>query len=168
MFQQSLCLQSNVTGLSGDNRWMTRSINKILNRLIEVAVPRIFDLNQRMFNYAINNVVVPRINKILTMYSVIMPSTKLSGGKKKGDVVYLRQLDDATVIKSMKENNVTYSDDPRILNKLLDEKYFISTQSSKQSSLAKIRLWLKWQHSSVARVFQSAEEPATNLSVLLT
>lgn len=58
------------------------------------------------------------------MYSVIMPSTKISGTKKKNDVVYLRQLDDATVMKSIKQNNVTYLDDPRILNKLFDETYF--------------------------------------------
>lgn len=95
-----------------------------MNRLIEVAVPRIFDLNQNMFNYAINNIVVPRVNKILTMYSVIMPSTKLNEGKKKDNTIYLRQLDDATVIQSLKESNVTYSDDPRILNKIFDERYF--------------------------------------------
>lgn len=57
------------------NRWTTRSISKISNRLIELATPRIFDLNQKLLNYAINKIIVPRINAILTMFSVIVPST---------------------------------------------------------------------------------------------
>lgn len=122
--KQSFYLQSNVTGLNSDKRWTTRSINKLLNRLIEVATPRIFDLNQRLFNYAINNLVVPRINKILSMYSVIMPSTKLGGGSKKDDTVYLRELDAATIVKYLKTNPVSYPDEMRVLNMLFDERFF--------------------------------------------
>lgn len=118
-------MQSNVTGLSSGNRWTPKkSINKLLNRLIEVATPRIFDLNQRLFNYAINNIVVPRINKILTMYSVILPSTKLGGGNKKETSVYLRQLDDATVIRFLAEQPITYPDEQRILNMMFDDRFY--------------------------------------------
>lgn len=92
--------------------------------MIEVAAPRIFDLNQRLFNYVINNIVVPRINKILTMYSVIMPSTKLGGGHKRDDTVYLKELDDATVIKYHKEHPVKYPDVERILNMLFNEQFY--------------------------------------------
>lgn len=119
-----LPLQSNVTGLSSVNRWPSRSINKLLNRLIEVATPRIFDLNQRLFNYAINIIVVPRINKILTMYSVILPSSKLGGGNKRDESVYLRQLDDATVIKYLRENPINYPDEQRVINMMFDDKFY--------------------------------------------
>lgn len=122
-----------MTGLNGDNRWTTKAINKLLNRLIEVATPRIFDLNQRLFNYAINNIVVPRINKILTMYSVIMPSTKLSGGNKKHDTVYLRELDDATIIKYLGENPIHYPNEQRVLNMLFDEKFYDTKIPRKRS-----------------------------------
>jgi hypothetical protein len=97
----------------------------MLNRLIEVATPRIFDLNQRLFNYAINNIVVPRINKILSMYSVILPSTKLGGGhNKKDDRVYLRQDPDAMVIKHLKENPINYPDEQRVINMMFDDKFY--------------------------------------------
>lgn len=92
--------------------------------MIEVATPRIFDLNQRLFNYAINNIVVPRINKILTMYSVILPSRRLKGGYKKDDTVYMRKLNDATVIKYLKEHPIRYPDEQRVLNMLFDDKFY--------------------------------------------
>jgi hypothetical protein len=117
-------LQSNVTGLHSDKLWPSRSINKLLNRLIEVATPRIFDLNQRLFNYAVNYIVVPRINKILTMYSVVQPTSKLSGGNKRDDSVYLRQLDDATVIKYQRENPINYPDEQRVINMIFDDKFY--------------------------------------------
>lgn len=126
-------MQSNVTGLNGDNRWTTKAINKLLNRLIEVATPRIFDLNQRLFNYAINNIVVPRINKILTMFSVIMPSTKL-GGNKRHDTVFLRELDDATIIKFLRENPIPYPDEQRVLNMLFDEKFYDTKRIRKNNA----------------------------------
>lgn len=136
-----LYLQSNVTGLNSDNRWTTRSINKLLNRLIELATPRIFDLNQRLFNYAINNIVVPRINKILTMYSVILPSTKLGAGQgnDRDDVVYMRELDDATVIKYLKDHPIRLPDEQRIVNKLLDDRrYRTKAFDVKASSTSRI------------------------------
>lgn len=118
-------LQSNVTGLNGDTRWTTKAINKLLNKLIEVATPRIFDVNQRLFNYAINNIVVPRINKILTMFSVVVPSTKISSsGKNKYDSVFLRELDDATIIKYLNEYPIHYPDEQRVLNMLFDDKFY--------------------------------------------
>lgn len=117
-------MQSNVTGLNSDNRWTTRSINKLLNRLIEVATPRIFDLNQRLFNYAINNIAVPRINKILTMYSVILPSTKLVGGQKKDEMVYMRPLSDAAIIKYQKKYPVKYPDNQKVINMLFDDRFY--------------------------------------------
>lgn len=113
-----------MTGLNSDNRWTTRSINKLLNRLIEVATPRIFDLNQRLFNYAINNIIVPRINKILTMYTVIMPSTKVGGGNKKDGQVFMRGLDNATIIKYLRAHPIRYPDEQRVLNMLFDEHFY--------------------------------------------
>jgi hypothetical protein len=127
-------LQSNVTGLNGDNRWTTKAINKLMNRLIEVATPRIFDLNQKLYNYVINNIVVPRINKILTMYSVIMPSTKLNGGKKNNDTVFLRELNDATIIKYLRENPIHYPNEQRVLNMLFDEKFYDKKIQRKSSA----------------------------------
>lgn len=120
-------MQSNVTGVSGDKRWATRSINKLLNRLIEVATPPILDLNQRLFNYAINNIVLPRINRILTMYSVSTASTKNHGaGSRKDDRLYLRELDDATIIKYQKQHPIKYPNEQRILKMLFDEKFYDS------------------------------------------
>lgn len=113
-----------MTGLNSDTRWTTKAINKLLNKLIEVVSPRIFDVNQRLFNYAINNLVVPRINKILTMYSVIVPSSKFSGGKNRYDSVYLRELDDTTIIKYLSENPIDYPDEQRVLNMLFDDKFY--------------------------------------------
>lgn len=114
-------LQSNITGLSSDNRWTTKTINKIFNRLIEIATPRIFDLNQKLFNYAINNIIVPRINKILTMYTVLKPSIKLSDSKN-DDSILLMELDDATIVKYMKEHPITYPDEARVIGMLLSDK----------------------------------------------
>lgn len=58
------------------------------------------------------------------MYSVIMPSTKLGGGSKKDDTVYLRELDAATIVKYLKTNPVSYPDEMRVLNMLFDERFF--------------------------------------------
>lgn len=130
--KQSFYLQSNVTGLNSDNRWTTRSINKLLNRLIEVATPRIFDLNQRLFNYAINNIVVPRLNRILTMYSIVLPSTKLGTGNQKSDLIYLRELDEGTIMKYLRANPVIYPDEERILNMLFDERFYDTKATRKR------------------------------------
>lgn len=109
-------------------------MNKLLNRLIEVATPRIFDLNQRLFNYAINNIVVPRINKILTIYSVILPSTKLGVGNNRNDVVYMKELDDATIIKYMKEHSLHWVDEQRILNMLFDDRHYVKDRQRWKSA----------------------------------
>ena len=118
-----------MSGLNGDNRWATKAVSKLLNKLIEVAIPRIVNVNQNLFNYAINNIVVPRINKILTMYSAILPSTKLSSGTKRYDSVFLRELDDTTIIKYLKKNPIHYPDEERVLNMLFDEKFFDTKNS---------------------------------------
>ena len=111
----------------------TKAVTKILNKLIEISSVRVFELNQRLFNYAINNIVVPRINKILTMYSVIMPSTKLGiGGSKRGDTVYLRELDDATIIKFLSEHPVKYPNAERVLKMLFDEKFYETKPQKEQ------------------------------------
>jgi hypothetical protein len=127
-----------VTGLSSDTRWTTKAINKVLNKLIEVATPRIFDVNQRLFNYAINNIVVPRLNKILTMYSVIVPSSKFSGGKNKYDSVFLRELDDTTIIKYLNENPIHYPDEQRVLNMLFDDKFYDRSMKGRQERGASV------------------------------
>lgn len=92
--------------------------------MIEVATPRIFDLNQRLFNYAINNIAVPRINKILTMYSVIQPSTKHGSGQSNKEIVYLRPLNDAAIVKYLKDHPVKYPDDRKIYNMIFDENFY--------------------------------------------
>ena len=84
--------------------------------MIELVTPRIFHLKQDLINYAINEILVPRLNKILTMYSVNLPSTKLGVGNKKDDVIYFRPLDDATIIKYQKEHPVKYPNDNLISN----------------------------------------------------
>jgi hypothetical protein len=58
------------------------------------------------------------------MFSVIVPSTKLSNGKNKYDSVYLRELDDATIIKYLNENPIHYPDEQRVLNMLFDDKFY--------------------------------------------
>lgn len=128
-----------MTGLNGRNRWTTRSINKVSNRLIELVTPRIFDLNQKLFNYAINKVIVPRINAILTMFSVIVPSTSTTKITKrrrrwkkkkklklrKDDTIYFRELDDDTIIKYLRENPIAFpDDDDKVISMLFNEKYF--------------------------------------------
>lgn len=113
-----------MSGLNGDNRWTTKAVSKLLNKLIEVATPRMFNVNQKLFNYAINNIVVPRINKILTMYSIVLPSTKLSSGTKRYDSVFLKELDDTTIIKYLNKNPIHYPDEERVLNMLFDDKFF--------------------------------------------
>jgi hypothetical protein len=58
------------------------------------------------------------------MYSVILPSTKLGGGYKRDAMVYLRALDDATIIKYLKENPISYPDEQRVLNMLFDDRFY--------------------------------------------
>lgn len=118
--------------------------------MIEVATPRIFDLNQRLFNYAINNIVVPRINKILTMYSVILPSRKLEGGNKMDGTVYMRKLSDPTVIKYLKEHPIHFPDEQRVLNMLFDDKFYDVKARRKRAVPSDIKV-----HSKVAETKQT-------------
>lgn len=114
--------QSNVTGVHGDKRGITRSIEKTLNRLIEVTVPRIFKFNQDLFNYVVNQIIVPRINRILAIFAVKLPS--FGFGNRNNETVILRQLDEKTIMKYLKENPISYSDDERVLNMLFDERFY--------------------------------------------
>lgn len=133
-----MCLQSNVSGLSSDNRWTTKVINKFLNKMIEVVTPRIFDLNQRLFNYAVNNIAVPRINKILTMYMVVVPGKVAGGGKYRNDMVFLRELDDAAIIQYLNKNPIHYPDEQRILNMLFDDKFYSTKKNKNRDTLKRL------------------------------
>jgi hypothetical protein len=64
-----------------------------------------------------------------------MPSTKLSGGKKKSDKVYLRELDDATIIEYLTKNPIHYPDEQRILNMLFDDKFYDKNVRRKRDAL---------------------------------
>jgi hypothetical protein len=68
------------------------------------------------------------------MYSVIMPSTKLNGGNKKHDKVFLRQLDNATIIKYLKENPIHFPNEERVLNMLFDDKFYDTKQRRKRDA----------------------------------
>lgn len=101
-----------------------------MNRIIEMATPRIFDLNQKLLNYAINNLIVPRINRILTMFSVLTPSTKagLNVEPLSDNVtVYLRELDDRTIKDFLRKHPIPINDNIKIIDTLFNEK-FLSTR----------------------------------------
>jgi hypothetical protein len=125
-----------VTGIHGDKRRVTKSIEKVLNRLIEVSVPRIFKFNQNLFNYTINNIVVPRLNRILSIFAVKLPSFS-SFSSKKNETVILRQLDDKTIIKFLAENPITYPDDDRVWNMLLDDRFYDNKLLNQELSMTK-------------------------------
>lgn len=74
-----------------------------MNRLIELVTPRFFDMNQKLINYAINNLIVPKINQILTMFSVIVPKTKYENINDDNVAVYLHELDDKTIIQYLQK-----------------------------------------------------------------
>lgn len=125
-----------MTGIHGDKRRVTKSIEKVLNRLIEVSVPRIFKFNQNLFNYTINNIVVPRLNRILSIFAVKLPSFS-SFSSKKNETVILRQLDDKTIIKFLAENPITYPDDDRVWNMLLDDRFYDNKLLNQELSMTK-------------------------------
>ena len=74
-----------------------------MNRLIELVTPRFFDMNQKLINYAINNLIVPKINQILTMFSVVVPKTKYENINDDNVAVYLHELDDKTIIQYLQK-----------------------------------------------------------------
>lgn len=112
-----------MTGVHGDKRKITKSIGKVLNRLIEVTVPRIFKFNQDLFNYVVNHIIVPRINRILAIFAVKLPS--ISFGSNKNETIFLRQQDEKTIMKYLKEHPISYADDERVLNMLFDERFYV-------------------------------------------
>lgn len=58
------------------------------------------------------------------MYTVIMPSTKVGGGNKKDGQVFMRGLDNATIIKYLRAHPIRYPDEQRVLNMLFDEHFY--------------------------------------------
>lgn len=73
----------------------------MLNRMIEYASYNIFRMNQRLINQAVNRIIVPRINHILTTFVVLAPSTKFGyGNEAEQTSIYLHELDDKTFIES--------------------------------------------------------------------
>lgn len=141
-----------MTGIHGDKRRVTKSIEKVLNRLIEVSVPRIFKFNQNLFNYTINNIVVPRVNRILSIFAVKMPSFS-SFGSKKNETVILRQLDDKTIIKLLAENPITYPDDERVLNMLLDDRFYDKKLLDQQLCTKRTKTSIKGEKWKSVRLF---------------
>lgn len=79
---------------------------------------------------------MPRINGILTMFSVISPSTSTSTTKwkpssyesqqkLKDDTVYFRELDDITIIKYLQSNPIPMpKDDDKVISMLFNEKFY--------------------------------------------
>ena len=90
-----------------------------MNRLIELVTPRIFDMNQRLINYAINNLIVPKINQILTMFSVVVPSTKFDVNP----TVYLRELDGKIILKYLSKYPIKQDDNVQFTNILFNENF---------------------------------------------
>lgn len=58
------------------DRFIGRSINRIVNRLAELTVPRIFNYNQALIKLAITTSVLPIINKILSSFNIFRKGTK--------------------------------------------------------------------------------------------
>lgn len=87
-----------------------------------MTVPRVFKFNQDLFNYVVNQIIVPRINRILAIFAVKLPT--FGFGNKNNETVILRQLDEKTIMKYVKENPISYSDDERVLNMLFDERFY--------------------------------------------
>lgn len=97
-----------------------------MNRIIEMATPRIFDLNQRVINYAINNLIVPRINRILTMFSVVTPKTKVgtdTGIALNDDdfIVYAQELDDKTIVEYLRKYPIPINDNVKFIDMIFNE-----------------------------------------------
>lgn len=97
-----------------------------MNRLIELVTPRIFNMNQKVINYAINNLIVPKINQILTMFSVVVPKTKHDSEVDENPAVYLHELDDKTIIQYLRKYPIPMTDNFQFYNLLLNDK--ISTR----------------------------------------
>lgn len=111
-----------------------------------MATPRIFELNQKLLNNIINRVIVPRINRILTMFSVIgRPSASASTTTKKkpssydsqqkleqDDTIYFRELDDNAIIKYLRENPIPLlKDDDKVISMLFNEKFYDNKRKRK-------------------------------------
>lgn len=87
-----------------------------MNRLIELVTPRIFDMNQKLLNYAINDLIVPKINQILTMFSVVVSKTKNDGEIDDNTAIYLHELDDKTVIQYLRKYPIQMTDNFQFIN----------------------------------------------------
>lgn len=69
------------------------------------------------------------------MYTVIMPSTKVGGGNKRAGQVYMRELDNATIIKYLRAHPISYPDEKRVLNMLFDERFYDNKIRQKWANL---------------------------------
>jgi hypothetical protein len=104
-----------------------------------LATPRIFDLNQKLINYAINNIIVPRVNRILTMFSVIMPSTKIGAVYNNGnnehynETIYLKELDDNTIVDYLKKYPIPLPSENDVINKLLKDNHNLKRKLKKKT-----------------------------------
>ena len=94
-----------------------------MNRLIELVTPKIFDMNQRLINYAINNLIVPKINQILTMFSVVVPKTKYDSKIDDNVSVYLHEMDDKTIVQYFRKYPFPMTDDFQFNNLDFSEKF---------------------------------------------
>jgi hypothetical protein len=104
-----------------------------MNRLIELVTPRIFNLNQKLFNYVITEMVVPRINKILTMFTVLKPSIKAGNVSEQDDNVYFRELEEAAILKYLRQYPfLPIAYDENFINILFNDKFYVNRMRKKK------------------------------------
>lgn len=120
----NLYFKSNLTGLVGD-LFVGRAINRLINTIIERSAPRIFDINQKLFNLVITNIILPRINKILSMYSVMLPSTKIAiDSSSNNGTVSLMEQSDKKISKLLKKYPINYPENDQItIDELFHESF---------------------------------------------
>lgn len=97
-----------------------------MNRIIERTAPKIFDIKQKLFNIAITSIIVPQINKILSMYSVIMPSTKFGFDtiSVNNGTMYLMELSRKNISKLLTTYPISYqTNDQTSIDKLFHENF---------------------------------------------
>ncbi|CRK91886.1 CLUMA_CG005506, isoform A [Clunio marinus] len=119
----------------------------MLNRLIEVATPQIFEMNQKLFNYAINKIVIPRVNRILTTFAIVQEPSPMEPRYPyeyaKDDNMYLEEVDDEAKVKYLKQNPIKYPKEQRVINKLFNDKFYsfptlIKSRDEKETQICKI------------------------------
>jgi hypothetical protein len=91
-------------------------------------------MNQRLINYAINNLIVPKINQILTMFSVVVPTTKYENKIDDNTAVYLHELDDKTIVQYLRKYPIPITDNFQFANLLFNEKFAIGSKYYKTNT----------------------------------